>query len=48
VLKRPASVHALVSPDDVNGLGETLVAARVDGLEVIEGAEDVVVPPRGE
>src|SRR5206468_4312394 len=31
--------------DDVDGLSEAPVARRVDGLEIVERAQDVVVPP---
>jgi hypothetical protein len=45
VLQRPAAVFALRAADDFDGFGETRVARGVDGLEVIEGAKNVVVPP---
>jgi len=45
VLQPPATVTAARQLDDVDGLGEAWIARRFDSLEVIEGAEDVVVPP---
>src|SRR6266516_62827 len=45
MLQRPAPVLALPATDDIDCLGEAPVARRVDGLEIVESAEDVVVPP---
>src|SRR5207247_7737945 len=44
VLQPPATVLALAATDDVDGLSEAPVARRVDGLEIVECAGDVVVP----
>src|SRR5438105_4971281 len=46
VLQRPAAILPPGAPDDLDRLGKTRVGRRVDGLEIIESAEDVVVPPR--
>src|SRR5439155_1569522 len=46
VLQRPAAVLPLPAADDVDGFGEARVARCVDGLEIIERSEDVVVPSR--
>src|SRR5438105_3533360 len=43
VLQRPAAVLVLAVMDDVDGVGEARVARRVDGVEIVESAEDVVV-----
>ena len=48
ILQKPAAVPAPGGADDANRLGEARVPGSVDGLEVIEGAQDVVVPPRRE
>ena len=48
VLQRPAAVGALGATDDVDRFAEAPVPRRVDGLEIIESAEDVVVPARRE
>src|SRR5574341_2212362 len=48
VLQRPATVLALGAKEDADRFGKALVAGRAYGLEVIEGAEDIVVPPRRE
>src|SRR5437773_671017 len=48
VLQRPAAVLAPSAADDVDRSAEALVTRRVDGLEVIESAEDVVGPARRE
>src|SRR2546426_12754295 len=45
VFQRPAAVLAPAVTKDVDRLGEAPVARRVDGLESVESAEDVVVPP---
>src|SRR5437762_1594815 len=44
VFERPAPVLALPAADDVDCLGQARVARRIDGLEVVECAEDVVMP----
>src|SRR6266508_427895 len=44
VLPRPAAVLAPARTYDADGLGEAAVARRVDGLEIVDGAKDVVVP----
>lgn len=44
VLERPAAVFAASAADDFDGFREARVAWGIDGLEVIEGAENVVVP----
>src|SRR5262245_17324457 len=44
VLERPAAIVAPRASDDVNRLGEARIAGRLNGLEVIEGAKDIVVP----
>src|SRR5207244_4949063 len=44
MLQRPAAVRALAALDDGDGVGEARVARRVDVLEIVESAEDVVVP----
>src|SRR5437773_2549221 len=46
VLQRPAAVLALAAADEVDRLGEARVAGRLDGLEIIEGPEHVIVPAR--
>src|SRR5262249_59437917 len=48
VVERPAAVVAPRPSDDVDRLGEARIARRLDGLEVIERAQDVVVPARRE
>jgi len=45
VLERPTAVSPLAATDDVDSFGEALVPRRVDGLEMVESAEDIVVPP---
>src|SRR5437588_1423728 len=45
VLQGPAPVLALAFAHDVDRLGEALIARRAHGLEIVESAEDVVVPP---
>src|SRR5262249_28371350 len=40
----PAAVLALGALDYVHCVGEARVARRADGLEIVESAEDVVVP----
>jgi len=44
VLERPAAVFAPAAADDFDGFGEARIARGIDSLEVIEGAENVVVP----
>src|SRR5262249_11167463 len=48
VLELPAAIVAPRASDDVDRLGEARVARRLDGLEVIERAQDIVVPARRE
>jgi hypothetical protein len=48
VLQQPTAVCPLLAADDVDRLGEAPVARRADVSEVIERAENVVVPPRRE
>src|SRR5258708_4476193 len=48
MLQGPAPVLAPALPYDLDRLGEALVARSVDGLEIVQRAEDVVVPPWGE
>lgn len=48
MLERPAAVVAPSAPHDVDGLREPPVARGSDLLEVVESAEDVVVPSRRE
>src|SRR5262245_26464660 len=48
VLQGPKAVRPLAITHDVDGLGETPVARRADGLEIVESPENVVVPPRRE
>ena len=45
ILQWPTAVIEPAAADDVDSLSEALVARRVDGLEIVESAEDVVVPP---
>src|SRR5262249_19280129 len=45
MLQGPAAVLTLAFTDDFDRLVEAPVSRRVDGLEIIECAEDVVVPP---
>jgi hypothetical protein len=48
VVERPAAVLALCAADNVDCFAEALVARRARGLEIVERAEDVVVPARWE
>ena len=48
VLQRPTAVGTPARADDAHGFSETPIARRVDGLEVVERSQDVVVPPRRE
>src|SRR5205807_6048555 len=48
VRQRPTPILALAAAENLDRLGEARVARRVDNLEIIESAEDVVVPPRRE
>src|SRR5262249_11122716 len=45
VLQRPAAVAPPGVLNDLDRLGEALVARRTHGLEMVQGTEDVVVPP---
>jgi len=45
VLQRPAAIFELAVVDDFDGFGEARITRGVDGLKVIERAENVVVPP---
>ncbi len=44
VLEPPAAVFAAGVADDFDGFGEARVARGIDGLEVIESAQNVVMP----
>jgi hypothetical protein len=46
MLQSPTAIRTPAGTDDVDRLGEALVARGVDGLEVVQRAKDVVVPPR--
>src|SRR5262249_46643727 len=48
MLQRPAAVVAAGALDDVDRVHEASIAGRVDGLEVIECAKNVVMPARRE
>lgn len=48
LLEGPAPVGTPLSPEHIHGLGGPVVHRRPGGLEVIEGAENVVAPPRRE
>ena len=48
VFQRPAAFLTPFVLNDLDRLGETLVARRLDRLEVIQSTEDIVVPARGE
>src|SRR5205807_675316 len=43
VRQRPTPILALAAAENLDRLGEARVARRVDNLEIIESAEDVVV-----
>jgi hypothetical protein len=45
VLQRPTAVFEPAAVNDFDGLGEARIARSVDSLEIIERAENVVVPP---
>src|SRR5207248_953399 len=47
VLQRPTAVVASCAAHELDRLGQARVARRADGLEMVKGAEDVVVPARG-
>src|SRR5207249_3239557 len=46
ILQRPSAVLALAAADNLDRLGEAWVSLRVDRLEIVQSAENVVVPPR--
>src|SRR5205823_14120879 len=48
ILQRPSAVLALAAADNLDRLGEAWVSLRVDRLEIVQSAENVVVPTRWE
>src|SRR5216683_645303 len=48
LLQRPAAVRKLPVLDNADGVGQARIARRLNGLEIVERAENVVVPPRRE
>src|SRR5260370_11909921 len=46
VLQRPAAVGPLTALDQADGVGQARVPRRPDGLEIVEGTQNVVVPAR--
>src|SRR5438552_16611595 len=48
ILQQPSAVVAPAAPDNLDRLGKAWVSSRVDRLEIVQSAEDVVMPPRRE
>src|SRR5947208_1597666 len=48
VVQRPATILALAGAHNFDRLRKARVGRRIDGLEIVQSAEDVVVPARWE